>query len=94
MGVSPSGGYDGGEGITGGGDLRLTPPEHSCTVYCDQDHYGPVSGGREEAGVKSGQLVVGSGWLGLGGDADGSSRGRTNGGGGGERRRQIKSVRR
>ena len=29
--------------IAGGGDLLLPYPEHSCTVYHDQDHYEPVS---------------------------------------------------
>ena len=33
MSVSPAVGRDGGGGLTGGGDLRLLPPEHSCTVH-------------------------------------------------------------
>ena len=45
MGVSPAGGCDGGGGVTGGGDLRLPPLEHSHTVHCGQSHYGPVSSG-------------------------------------------------
>ena len=83
MGPSTAVGRDGRGVISGGGDLRLPPPENSCTVYCDQAHYGPVSGGRAEAGVKGGQEVVGSGWTGFGGDMDGSSQGGTDGGGGG-----------
>ena len=59
MGLSPAGGRDGEGGIEGGGDLRLPSPEHSRTVYCDQAHYGPVSGGGAEAGAKGGQAVVG-----------------------------------
>ena len=31
--VSPTGGRDGGGGITRAGDLRLPPPEHNHTVY-------------------------------------------------------------
>ena len=33
VGVSTSGGSDGRGGVTGGGDLRLPPPEHSRTVH-------------------------------------------------------------
>ena len=62
--------------------IRLTPPEHSCIVHCNQDHYGPVSGGSLEAGVKVDQEVVGEGRLGLGGDADGGPGGGMDGGGG------------
>ena len=72
---------DGGGSITGGGYLRLTPSEHSCTVHCDQAHYGPVYGGGAEAGFKGGQSMVGSGRLVIGGYADGGSVGRTDGGG-------------
>ena len=42
--VSPTDVNDGGCGVTGGGYLRLPPPEHICTVNCDQAHYGPVHG--------------------------------------------------
>ena len=72
--------------ITGGEDLCLLPPEHSLTVYCDQAHYGPVSGGGVEDGVKGVQLVVGAGRIRLGGDADGGLGGGTDEGGGGYRR--------
>ena len=88
MGISPDGGRDGRGGTTGGGDLHILPPEHSCTVYCDQDHYGPVSGGGAEARVKGDQAVVGAGLIGCGGDADGGLGGRTDGGGGGDGRRR------
>ena len=50
-------------GITGVGDLRLPPPEHSHT------HYGPVSSNGAEAGIKGGQELMGAGRLGIGGDA-------------------------
>ena len=83
MGVQPYGTSNGRGGITGGGDLRLPPPEHICKVNYDQYHYGPVSGSSVEDGVKGGQSVVGSGRIGLGGDAEGGSGGGTDGGGGG-----------
>ena len=35
MGIFPAGGRDDEYMIAGGGDIRLPPPEHSCTVYCD-----------------------------------------------------------
>ena len=84
MGVSLSGGRDSGGRINGGGYLRLPPPEHSRTVYCKQDHYGPVSWGRDADGVKGGQVVVESVQLGLGGNANIDLRGGTDGGGGGD----------
>ena len=83
MSVSPAVGRDGGGGITGGGDLRLLPPEHSCTVHWDQTYYGAVSVGGSDARVKGGQFVVGAGRLGLGGDVNGGSGYRIDGGGGG-----------
>ena len=78
MGVSLSRGCNGGGGITRSGDLRLPPTEHSCTVHCNQAHYGPVSCGRAEAGVKGGQVVVGAGRLKLGGDVGSVLGGETN----------------
>ena len=60
MGVSNSGGIHGGGGTKGGGDLHLPPLEHSRTFHCDQAHYGRMSGGGAEAGVKGGQAVVGA----------------------------------
>ena len=83
MGIPHDGSRNGGGWNSGGVDLRLLPPEHSFTVYCNQDHYGPVSGGRAEAGVKGDQVVVGSGCIGCGLYADGGSGGRTNRGTGG-----------
>ena len=81
MGIPPSGGRNGGGGTTGGGDLRIPLTEHSHAVYCNQYHYGPVSGGGSEAGVKGDQEMLGSGHIGCGGDEDGglecgSDRGR------------------
>ena len=54
LGLPPTGGYYGGDGISGSGDLRLLPPEHSPTVYCNQANYGPVSGISSETGAKVG----------------------------------------
>ena len=45
MGISPSGGFDGGGGISGDGDLHLLPLEQISTVYCNQAHYVPMSNG-------------------------------------------------
>ena len=89
MGLSPTGGHNGGGGILGGGYLRLLPLEHGCTVYCDQSHYGPVSDGRAEVRFKGDQAVVGSGRTGCGRGADGGSGGRTDGGWGTRRRVRI-----
>ena len=70
-------------GVTsGGGKLRLSVPEHSRTVYCDQDHYGPVSGVGAETGATNVQAVVGTGRSGFGGDAGGGLGGGTDEGGG------------
>ena len=52
MGVTPYGGSDGRGGTVGGGYIRLPSTEHGRTVYCDQAHYEPVSGGGEEAGLR------------------------------------------
>ena len=76
MGLPPTGGSDGAGSISGGGYLRLPPPEQSCTVYFDQSHYVPVSRSGAQAGVKGGQAVVRSGRTGFGGDVyDGSGAG-------------------
>ena len=61
MGISPAGIRNGVGNTAGGGYLRLAPPEHSSTAYCDQANYGPVSGGRAEARVKGDQAVVRAG---------------------------------
>ena len=55
MGVSPTGRSYGGGVITGGGNLRLPPPEYSQKVIYDQDNYGPVSGGEEASMITVGQ---------------------------------------
>ena len=83
VGVSPSGGINGEGGITGGGYLRLPPPEKSCTVHCNQSYYGTVSGGREASGVTGDQEVVGAGRIVPGRDVDSGSGGGTGGGRGG-----------
>ena len=49
-----------------------------------QAHYGPVSGGGVEAGIKGAQEVVRAGRIGLGGDVDGLLGGRTGRGWGGD----------
>ena len=35
LGLPPTGGCGGGGGVAGGGDLRLLPPEHHGSIYCD-----------------------------------------------------------
>ena len=62
-------------GSAEGGDLPLLPPEHVCTVHCDQDRHGPVSGGIAEIGAKDIQAVVRTEQVGCVRDVDGSSRG-------------------
>ena len=84
MGVSPTGCCDGRGGINGGGDLSILPPEHSCTVYCNQAHYGPVSSREAQKGVKGGHAVVVEGQIGIGGDTDSGWRDGKNGGRGGD----------
>ena len=83
VGILPAGGSDGGGRTSVVGDLRLLTPEHSHTVYCDQAHYVPVSGGGAETGTKGVHAVVGTGWSGCGGYADGGSGGGMYGEGGG-----------
>ena len=82
--IPPAGGRDGGGRTAGGRDLRLPPPEHSQTVYCDQAQYGPVPGGGEETSAKGVQLLVGKLHSGYGGGADGGSGGGTDGEEGGD----------
>ena len=48
-----------------------------CTVYCNQAHYGPLSGSVAEARVKSGHAVVGAGQIEFWGYTDGGSGGGT-----------------
>ena len=59
--ISFAGARDEGSRTAGGGDLRLLPPEHGCTLNHDQYHYGPVSGGGAETGAKDIQSVLGTG---------------------------------
>ena len=82
--IPPAGISDGGGRTIEGGDLRLLPLEHGRTVYCNHEHYGPVSGGGEETGFKVVQAVVGTGRGGCGGYVDsGLGRGADGGRGGG-----------
>ena len=86
MGIPPSGGSDGRGWTTGSGYLHLPLAENGCTFYYDQDHYGPVSGGRAEAGTKGIKAVVGAGRGGCGSNEDVGLGGGTDGGGGGDGR--------
>ena len=79
MGVSLSFRCDDGGVITGGVYLHLPTTKHSCTVHCNQAHYGPVSCGRLETNVKGGQVVVVAGRLRLGGDVCSVLGGETRG---------------
>ena len=86
MGISPAGGRDGRGRTVIGEDLRFPSPQHSCTVYWNQPHYGPVSGGGSEDGGKGDQAVVVSVQMGCGVDVDGGLGGGIDVGGGGYRR--------
>ena len=81
MEIPPAGGRDDGGSTAGDGDLRLPPPQHCHTVYCNQGHYEPVSGGGAETGAKDIKVVVGTGRSGCGIDEDGGSGSVTDGGG-------------
>ena len=87
--IQPTRGRDGECGIAGGGDIHLAPLEHSNIVYCDQAHYGPVSGSVLETRGRVLQAVVGSGRGEHGGDADGSLVGEMD-----RRRRRIQTGQR
>ena len=67
MSVPTSCGGDVGSGVGGGGDLRCPPPEHSCTFYCNHNHYGSVSEGRAAPGSTSFLAMVVTIIYGLGG---------------------------
>ena len=81
MGILLAGGRDGGGGTVVGGDLRLPPTEHGCTVYCDQVHYLPAYGGGAETRATGFQAVIGTWKGGFGKDADSGLGGGTDGGG-------------
>ena len=61
IGLTPTGGCNGGGVHTGGRDICHPPPEHSCTIYCDKSHCGPVCGGGAETRGKVSEAVVGAG---------------------------------
>ena len=86
VGLPPSGGCNVGGRLVGVGDLRLPMTEHSRTVYCNQENYGPVSGSETEAGAKGKKYVVGTGRFVFGGDVGGGSGSGTDRGGVGEGR--------
>ena len=54
-------------------------PEHSRTVYYYQANYGPVSGGKTEAGDEGGKEIEVTGRFGFGGCVEGGLRGGTDG---------------
>ena len=70
MGIPPAGGRTGRGNTAGSEYLLLPPPEQSCTVYCNQAHYGPVTGSRAYIRVKDDQAVVGALCIGCGEDAE------------------------
>ena len=55
MGLTPAGGCYGRGELTEDVKSRILPPEYSCTVYCNQDNFGPVPGGETEDGAKGWQ---------------------------------------
>ena len=79
MGIPPSGFRNCRGDTAGSEDLRLPPPEQSCTVYCDQAHYGTVAGRGAYTRVEDDIAVDGSGWIGRGKDEDGSEAEHTKG---------------
>ena len=58
MGLPLSGGCNGGGGVTGGGDLRLSSSEHGGAIYCHLAHDGTVPGGKVEYRENSGNAVM------------------------------------
>ena len=76
MGLPPTGRGNGRGGYTGVGDIHHPPPEHSRTIYCNTDNYGPVSGGGVAPRVKGVEAVMVSGGPGSMGETDGGSYGR------------------
>ena len=86
LGLPPYGGCEGGGGVAGVGDLRLPSPEHSRAIYCNYNHYIPVSSSKMDARGKGGNAVVVTGGFGFGGDADSGPGGGADGGVRGEGR--------
>ena len=74
LGLTPAGGCDGGGGFSGGGDLRLPPPEHSSAIYCNKDYYGNMSRRKSESRAKCGNAMVGTGGFGFEGDQAASEK--------------------
>ena len=92
VGVTPAGGGDGRDGVTGGGDLHILPPEHSLTVHCNHAYHGPMSGRGEASGVTDVQGVVVSRRPGLVEDTDDGSGGGTGVGEGGDRQDEYRDT--
>ena len=69
--IPPTGGGDDKVVHAGGGDLSIPPPEHGCKIYYNQDHYGPVPGGRGKPGQNGVEAAVAAGVPGLGRDVGG-----------------------
>ena len=82
MDIPLAGESDGRSGTVGGGDLRLPPPDHGCTVHCDRAHSGTIPGGRADTGANDIQSVLVTVWGGCVMDAYGVLWGVTGGGGG------------
>ena len=70
-----------GVGVWSNGNLYSTKSEYGCVMYCDADDYGPMRGGREEAGSICVYEVVltGGNWTGRGKGGGGGGRGRYGG---------------
>ena len=86
MGIPPSGFRNGRGDTSVSEDVRLPPPEQSCTVYCNQAHCGTVTGSGAYTRFKDNIAVEGAGWIGREKDADGGSEAEK------RRRRQTKSL--
>ena len=77
MGVHLSGGGERGGRVWADGNLHSAKAEYGRTVYSNANDYGPVQGGREEAGGTGRDAVVGTG-----GTLPGRDKGDGGGGGG------------
>ena len=82
MGIPLVGGPNGKVRSVGCGYLRLPPPEHIRTIYCNQEHYVPVSGVGLETGATGLQAVVVACQIRCGLDVDGVGGGTDREGGG------------